>query len=414
MNLPFFIARRYLFSKKRSNAINVITWVSVLGIAVGTAAMILTLSIFNGLGQLLGELFDAMDPHIRIEAAEGKTLPDSAALRRQLAEQPGVASVTRTIEDRAYMEYFDKRALPTLKGVEPDFARVNPIAERAYLYDGVYTFDSLGRVPQAVFGAGVAYQLSINLSDRSNPVEVKVLNESAAASGNLSEAINYGALFPAGVFSVQKEYDEKFVLVDLETARRLLGFENRISAYELNMIKASDADAMRATLEQKLGPAYRVLGWREQHASLWKVMRTEKRAGYLILTLLVAIAAINIIGALSMIVLEKTRDIAVLRAAGASRAMIRNTFLLQGLMTGGIGAGAGMLAAYVLGFLQEKYGILSLGEGSESFRINAFPIQMWAQDFVLIGATVLILAVLAALYPAWQASRIGVVEGMRR
>jgi lipoprotein-releasing system permease protein len=413
LNLPFFIARRYLFSKKTSNAINIITLISMVGIMVGTAALIIVLSVFNGLSSLLEGLFAAIDPDVKVVAAEGKYFVEDEDLRARLEALPEVAVLTRSLEDRVVMQYFDKQVVATLKGVDEKFAVANPIDSSAYLWEGSYSFEPHAGVQQGVFGQGVAARLSLNVNDRVHPIAIKVLNDQANSLADLGQAIIFESLFPAGLFSVQKEYDDKYVLVDLAFARDLFSVPQGVSAYEIALHDLKDLDQVKAKIEGILGPEYRVITWYEQHESLYRVMRNEKYIGYLILTLLLAIAAINIVGSLSMIVLEKTRDIAVLKSMGATTRLIRRTFLLEGVLVGGIGVGVGMALAFTFGILQQEFGILRL-QGGENFRISAFPLEMRLEDFVLIFLTVTSLSLLAALYPAFKAAQVGVVEGLRK
>ena len=279
--------------------------VAMIGITVGTAALIIVLSVFNGLSSLLEGLFAAIDPDIKIVAAEGKSFVQDEALYAELAKLPDVAVLTRTIEDRVVMQYFDKQAVPTLKGVEANFTQANDIDSSGYVWDGTYTFEKRNGISQGVFGQGIAGQLSLNLNDNLNPVEIKVLNDDASSMTKLNQAISFASIYPSGVFSIQKEYDDRFVLVSFEFAKQLLRYDNRISAYEIALVNPDEVDAAKARIAAIAGPSYHVMTWYEQHEALYRVMRNEKYIGYLILTLLLAIAAVNIIGSLSMIVWKK-------------------------------------------------------------------------------------------------------------
>lgn len=413
LNFPFFIARRYLFSKKSSNAINIITSISMVGIMVGTAALVIVLSVFNGLSSLLEGLFAAIDPDLKIIAAEGKNFVEDEDLIAKLKDHPDVAVLTRTIEDRVVMQYFDKQVVATIKGVEENFSEANEIDSDEYVWEGDYTFEKRNGVAQGVFGQGVAAQLSLNINDHVNPIQIKVLNDKAKGILDLSNAIIYESIFPAGLFSIQKEYDDRFVLVSLDFARELFEYGDRVSSYEIAIPDLDRVDEVKASLQEMLGADYEVITWYEQHESLYRVMRNEKYIGYLILTLLLAIAAINIVGSLSMIVLEKTRDIAVLKSMGATTKLIRQIFLMEGVLVGGIGVTIGMVIAYGFGILQQQYGLLTLS-GGENFRINAFPLEMRFNDFLLIFLTVTGLSLLAAIYPSFKASQVEVVEGLRK
>ncbi|MDX2246715.1 MAG: FtsX-like permease family protein [Bacteroidia bacterium] len=406
MNLPFYIARRYLFSRKSSNAINIITWVSIAGIGVGTAALILVLSVFNGLTTFIEGLFAAMDPDIKIVAARGQVFEHSDDLYRQLSEHPEVVALTRTIEGRVWLEYVDNQTYGTIKGVEADFLTVNRVD--TFVYAGEYDFKPRSGVTQAVLGSVIAANLNADLENDFRPVSVSYIPHDAS----ISNPINTEFLFPSGYFSVQKEYDEKYVLTDFYFVRDLFELKNEITAYELRLTHTDRAGPVKKEIEAIVGPDFEVLTWYEQHQTLYKVMRNEKYVSYLILVLMLAIAAVNIVGSLSMIVLEKTRDIAVLKSMGATRGMIRKIFLADGLLVGGVGGIFGVIVALITGLAQKYLGFIQLN-GGESFRVKAFPIELQLSDFILVAITVITLSVLASVYPAFQASRVKVIRGLR-
>ncbi|MDX1908833.1 MAG: FtsX-like permease family protein [Bacteroidia bacterium] len=408
--LSFTLARRYLFSRKSSNAINIITWVAIVGIGVETAALILVLSVFNGLTRFIEDLFAAIDPDIKVVAAAGQTFTDDPRLYDTLAVWPGVAAATRTLEGRVWLEYVDKQTIATIKGVAPDFTEVNPLD--TFVYQGRYTFKPRLGISQGILGAIIADRLSANLDDETSPVMVAYIPQSSSFT-NPENTVNTDVLLPSGFFSVQKEYDEKYVFADLEYVRNLFGTTDQISAYELRLIDMRDTEIVQEELQAMLGPDYEVLTWYEQHQTLYRVMKNEKYISYLILVLMLTLASVNIVGSLSMIIVEKTRDIAVLKAQGATSGFIRSLFLGVGILVGGVGGVAGVVLALVIGLAQEHWGLVTL-QGGESFRVKAFPIELIWTDFALVFGTVMVLAVLASLYPASQAARIKVVEGLRQ
>jgi lipoprotein-releasing system permease protein len=409
-NLKTDIARRYLFSKKSSNAINLITGVSTIGIGIGTAALILVLSVFNGLTQFIEGLFASVDPEIKVVASVGKTFEDRPALLDSIEAHPDVVEATRTLEGRVWLAYQDRQAFATLKGVEPDFTAVNPLEKD--VFGGEYTFAPRNGVTQAVLGNIIAHNLSANTDDETHPIRVSYLPQDASTR-SLDADARIERLFPAGYFSIQKEYDEKYVFTDFSFVQRFFGSENRVSAYELRLSDIDRAKAVQADLQSMLGDAYEVQTWYEQHATLYRVMQNEKFISYLILVLMLSILAINIVGGLSMIVLDKTKDIAVLKSMGATSTLVRRVFEYVGLLVGGIGGGIGVLIALLLGLGQKYLGLITL-QGGDSFRVKAFPIELQVGDFVLVFATVMVLSGLASLYPAIQAARIQVVEGLRQ
>jgi lipoprotein-releasing system permease protein len=409
MRLPLFIARRYFFSRKFGNVINIITLVAVLGIGVCTAALILVLSVFNGLTDFIEDLFSAMDPDIKIVPAKGQYMDYDSLVVQQLREHPDIAALTRTVEGKIVLEYVDNQAYGTLKGVEEDFVEVNRID--TFVYEGNYDFSARNSIPQAVFGSVVAAKLKANILNEIQPVKVYYIPQESNLSN--PSAIKNDFLFPSGFFSVQLEYDEKYIISSLESVQEVLELGQRLSAYEIRLHDIDRAEAIKPQLQALLGPEYEVLTWYEQHQTLYRVMKNEKYISFLILVLMLTVAAINIVGSLSMIVIEKTRDISVLKSFGAEKRLIRQIFLTEGMLVGGAGAFFGVVIALTLGLLQEYYGLLTL-EGGESFRVKAFPITLQLNDFLLVIATVILLSILAALYPARQASQVMVVEGLRK
>ncbi|MEO0469254.1 MAG: FtsX-like permease family protein [Bacteroidota bacterium] len=410
MKLSFYIARRYLFSKKSSNAINIITWVSICGIGIGTAALIIVLSVFNGLTGFIEGLFSAIDPDIKIEAARGQVFEDTDSLRQILETNSNIAAYTTSLESKVWLEFVDNQTFGTLKGVDTNFLTVNRLD--TFVYEGEYDFSQRSGITQAAFGSLVAANLKASMLNEVQPISVFYIPQSSNLT-NPQTAFNTDFLFPSGFFSVQLEYDEKYIVTNLDFVRELLEMETEISAYEIRLKNIDQAELARGQLQDAFGPRYKVLTWYEQHSTLYRVMKNEKYISYLILVLMLAIASVNIVGSLSMIVLEKTRDIAVLKSMGATLALNRRIYLLEGVLVGGLGGGLGATLAFIAGTLQEKFGFIKL-QGGDSFRVKAFPIELQLNDFVLVFLTVLLLAMLASVYPAIQAAKIKVVEGLRQ
>ena len=411
MNLPAFIARRYLFSKKSSNAINLITWVSIVGIGVGTAAIILVLSVFNGLTEFIEGLFSAFDPDIKIVSNEGQRFVFSQEDYDSLAADPSIAAITRTLEGRIGFQFGENTTYGILKGVESNFVEINRLD--TFVYDGEYTFAPRNGITRAVFGSAVAGELNAQLDQdfpEVDPVNVFYIPRSASFS-SLQTSVNNDYLIPSGFFSVQNEYDAKYVVTDFDFTEELFEAEGELSSFEIRLKDISEADVVKKRLQTQLGESYQVLTWYEQHSTLYRVMKNEKYISYLILVLILAIAAVNIVGSLSMIVIEKTRDIGVLKSIGATERIIRRIFMTDGLFVGLIGGLLGVILAFVCGIIQIKFGVIKLEGG---FRVEAFPLALEVWDFILVFFTVLILAILAAIYPSLQASRIKITEGIHQ
>lgn len=410
------IARRYLFAKKSSNAINVIIWVCITGIGVGSGAIILVLSVFNGLTNFIEGLFAGIDPDIKVVAAAGQTFEESEAVYESLLNYAEIASISRTLEGKVWLEYRENETVAILKGVESDFLKVNPLD--TFLVSGDYTFAPRNGTYQAVLGIEIAHRLNADLVNKSQPItdippiRVSYLPQDASTFNPLND-LQTQYVYPSGVFTIQKEYDETYMVTDLSFVRELFDLKNHISAYEIRLNDIKDAEWVKEDLQRLVGDKYQVLTWYEQHQTLYRVMKNEKYISYLILVLMLAIAAVNIVGSLQMIVYEKTRDIAVLKSIGATSSMIRKIFQYTGLMVGGIGGLIGVFIALVTGLAQKYLGIVRL-QGGESFRVKAFPIDLLWDDFVLVFFTVLLLAAIASLYPSRRAAKVKVVEGLRQ
>jgi len=382
----------------------------MLGIAVGTAALIIALSIFNGLATFIEGLFSALDPDVKVVAARGSSFEYSEEVKKKLEGIPGVTIVSLTYEGKVGMQYYDKQAFAVIKGVDESFNKHNPIDSVDFLYEGEYEFGPKNGYPRAIMGSEVAARVGANINDEIEPIKVFVpLHKRKGRT--LPVQTSY--IFPSGYFSVQKEYDEKYVLVGLKAAQEIFNQEGRITAYEVGIKNLGQVDRVKADMEKALGEKFQVLTWYEQHKTLYQVMRNEKYVSYLILTLMLVIAAVNIVGSLTMIVLEKTRDIAVLKSMGTTVRTIRQIFFVEGLLVGGIGVSTGLGVGFLFGLIQQQFGVLKL-QGGESFRVSAFPLEMQVGDFLLIAITVLTLSMLAAWYPSQKAAEVDVVEGLRR
>lgn len=408
-----FVADRYLFSRTHRNAINIITFIAVLGITYVTAALITVLSIFNGFQDLVENMYTSFDPDVRIVAARGKTITHSDELLQSIMDVEGVEYVSPAIQDKAMLSYFDKQYMVEVKGVKPDYLRLNPLD--SLVYEGQYAFSNEIGHSMSVLGGSVAYFINARISDRIHPMQLWAAGDAKASQSNPEKAVRSESLFTAGYFKVQMEYDTRYILVDFELARRLFDLDDRVSSYDVKVKDFGEAEAVKEALQAKLGSSYRVETWFDMHQSLFNVMKNEKLVAYLILTLMLIIAAVNVVGSLSMIIVEKTRDIAILKSMGASRKMVRQIFLLESLLVGGIGGMAGMSTAFVIGYLQENAGLVPMN-GGESFTsgMDYFPHEMWLGDFVLIFATIFCLSLLAGLYPSKKAADTAIVQSLRK
>lgn len=399
MNFSFLVARRYLFAKRSTNAINIITGISVFGIAVGTAALLLILSVFNGFEDLLSGLFGHFNPEIKVTPAKGKTFePDSLVLVR-LREVPGVLYLSESLEEIAFFEYGTSQDFGVLKGVDDNFARINNIDST--IFEGRYLLRSEDR-NGVVLGAGVRNKLGINISD---PVATITVYMPTKDSGKLLQnPFKTRLVYPMGSFAIQQEYDNQYVLTNLRFMRELLETSpGTVSSLEFKCKPGADVAQVKSELGVILGEGYQIRDHYEQNEAFFKVMKLEKWMGFAITSLMLILMAFNMVGALWMIVLDKQKDISTLKSLGASDHTIGRIFLTEGLLLTGLGLGIGLALGVGIYAAQKTLGIVTVPQG---FLVESYPIAMRAADFLPVIATVLGIGLLASLAPAARAVRV--------
>lgn len=396
MRLPFFIARRYFISKKSQRAINIISMISVTGVLVGTAALVVVLSVFNGFEDLILRLYDSFDPDVKIEAVAGKNFSISSIPMEALRKDPDVSTAMPVIEENALARYGDRQYIVMLKGVDTSFRSMTGID--TMLLEGSAEIQR-GDTDFAVIGAGVAYGLQLTLGDPGHQLEVFAPKRSSGSLLNPEEAFNRRYLAPAGIFAVQQEFDTRYVLVPYRFARDIFEYDSLVTSVELSLHATADQSAALDRIRTIVGDNYSVKGRLEQHATIYRIMKSEKWAVYFILTFILLIATFNIIGTLSMLVIEKKKDIAVLHSMGADLPMLRRIFLAEGVFINLIGCGAGMLIGLLVCLGQQHFGWIELS-GTGSFVIDAYPVKLKTWDFILVFATVTAIGLAAAWYPA--------------
>ncbi len=396
--LPLFFARRYLFAKGSANAIHIISGISVLGIAIGTAALILVLSVFNGFEDLLSGLFGYFNPEIKILPAKGKTFEVSETLLGRLRETPGVALVSETLEEIAFFEYEGSQDFGVLKGVDGYYARINDIDST--ISDGRYALRE-GEVNYAVVGAGMSNKLRLRAQSAIAPLRVYMPRKQ---TGLTDQPFTVRYAYPVGIFSIQQDFDNQYILADLEFVRDLLDVpDGTVSALEVRCRPGASIASTKQQLASILGEGFVLRDRYEQNEAFFKVMRLEKWMGFAILTLMLVLMAFNMVGALWMLVLDKQRDIATLKSMGADDRLIRQIFTGEGLLLTIIGMGIGMVLATGLYLAQKKWELISIPEG---FVVSSYPIALRAWDFVTVTVTVLTIGLLASLAPAARAVRV--------
>ncbi len=400
MNLPLFFSRRYLVSKKSTNAINIISGVSAAGMLVGSLGLILVLSVFNGFESLVESLYNSFYPDIVVTANTGKTFFLPSEKIELLKRTEGIAAISQTVEENALFQYGEHSFPAIIKGIDDNFTKVSGVDSS--IYHGHYLLNDDNNVDYAVLGVGIEQALSVNYDDPMGYVTVYVPKRGNTVSVNPEEAFSRALIKPAGSFSIQQDFDLKYVFVPIDFARRLLNYTNQISSLEIAVAKGSDADKVIQKLQSLLGNNFTIKNRFQQNEVLYKVMKSEKWAVYAVLTFILIVAAFNIIGSLSMLVIEKKKDIAILKTMGAEPSLIRNIFLAEGLLLSLVGCGIGILLAIIISVLQQQFGLLKIGGGT--FVIDAYPVQMRAGDFVLVFFTVLLIGLLASWFPSSKAA----------
>lgn len=394
LKLSVYIAKRYLFAKKSRNAINIISGVSVAGVAVGTMALIIILSVFNGLEKMVTGIFNTFDPDLKITVVEGKTfVPDSSKLK-VLSEIDGVACFTQTIEENALLKYGDRQYIATIKGVDEKYADVSGIDSS--MWEGDFILKSENGRPYAIPGLGVAQTLGIRINFVQS-LNVIFPRKSAGLNMNAENSLISRYLSMSGIFEVEKEYDSKYVYVPLDFARELTETPKGITSLEIRFSPEADGSKVQKKVAQLFGNSFLVQNRYEQQEIFYKVMKSERLAIFLILTLILIIASFNIIGSLTMLIIEKERDIEILKSLGAGKQLIRNIFIFEGWLISIIGATTGVVLGFLICWIQQKYGLVRLQ--SNSLIMDAYPVVMKLKDFFIVPVTVLIIGYWAAWYP---------------
>jgi lipoprotein-releasing system permease protein len=403
LNFPLYIARRYFVSKKSHNIINIISGISVAGVTIGTMALIIVLSVFNGFQNLVISLFNSFNPDMVITLQEGKTFDATSLEEEKLRKIPGVVSLSEYIEENALVKYLDKQYIVTIKGVGEDYSRMSGLD--TMMVEGKFKLQE-GSQNFAVIGNGVAYYIRANLDDFMNPVSIYVPRRTAGFSGGFENAFNTEIIFPSGFFSVQQDFDSKYVMLPLRFVKKLLEYDHEITGVEIWLAKGADQDKLQKEIIKIAGDRFKVKNRFQQQAMLYKIMKSEKWAIFLILTLILFIATFNVIGSLSMLIIDKKHDIAVIQCMGASQAMVKTIFLAEGLMISFFGAVAGIILGGIVCKLQEHYGFVKLGSAGSTFVVDTYPVNMQLSDFVFVFLTVITIGLLAAWYPVYNIRKI--------
>jgi len=403
LNFSLYIARRYLVSRKSHNIINIISVISVVGVAIGTMALIIVLSVFNGFDRLVVSLFSSFNPSFQITPVRGKTFPADTLLLNEIRKIPGVLHLAEVIEENALMKYQDEQCIVTIKGVSEEFSKMSGLD--TMIVEGKFLLQEEDK-NFTVLGIGVAGTLNANLQDYLIPISVYVPRRDASFSASMDQAFNTEVIFPSGFFQVQWEFDVKYALVPLRFAKTLFQYDRERTSIEVGTVAKADQSRIQKQIETLAGPGFRVKNRFQQQEILYKIMISEKNYIFMILTLILIIATFNVIGTLSMLILDKKKDIAVLQSMGASQKVIKRIFLAEGMLISLIGAISGLALGAIVCYLQMRFGFVRLGDADSSFVVNAYPVYMQFRDFLMIFLTVMVIGLLAAWYPVSNIKKI--------
>lgn len=399
MNTPFFIAKRYLFSKKSVNAINFISGISMLGVFVGSAALIIILSVFNGFEKLVLSMFNTLTPQLLVEPAAGKTFDPQNPVLQQVKKDPRVLHYTEVLQEKALIRYGKGQFIGLVKGVSENFNAGHELDST--IIDGTFSLRQEGE-DMAVIGSAVQAYLGVSVKDPFRNLQIFSPNKAAAANAfSPADEFVVRSIRPAGVFEVQQQFDD-MVLVPLTFARDLLNEPDRISSVEINLKAGESFSGFQRELEKKLGNGFTIKDRVQQNQLLYKILNSEKWAIFVILTFVLVIAIFNIIGSLTMLVIDKKRDIAILSSLGADNGLVRNIFFLEGMMIAMIGCILGMFTGLVFALLQQEFSFISMG--TVEMVVDAYPVDLKLSDFILVFLTVFMISLIAS----WISSRLSI------
>jgi len=394
-------AWRYFKAKKSTNAINIIAWVTAGVIAFSTMCQVLVLSVFNGFEDLVKSLYSNFYSDVKVVPDKGKTFVLTQSQLKQIHQIPGIKGSSLVIEEKALLQNGEQQTVVLLKGVDSNYFKVSGVPQK--MYHGVFNVGTVDN-PKLILGAGIESAIGIQADRNLFPVTVFLPKKTNSDNANPLSALSEGNATTSGSFAIQQDFDNKYVITNLPFMRQQMNYRsNEYSALEISLFDPAQTDDFTKTLQKLLGNKYKVLTKYQQNISLYNSMRLEKWFIYAVLTLILIIAAFNMVGALTMLVLEKRKDISVLQSMGADRSLIKKIFLSEGILLAVIGAATGIILALIIAFLQMKFHLIKL-EGN-SFLIDYFPVKLVFTDFVLVVFTAMVIAFIASWFPAKKASQ---------
>lgn len=400
MNLSFFIARRYFWSKKKRNFISVISIISMIGVAVCTAALVIVLSVFNGLETLLQSLYSNFDPEVKVESTLGKSFQSTPLLLNQLNNIEGVAIVTEVIEDYVYVKYRDAEMVLTMKGVSENFIDQHRIDNAIVAGEYKLTQNDVG---YAIIGRGVQYALSIIPGEDIFALQVHYIKKPKAGSIDINKIYRKRNILPGSVFAIEQNYDENYIIVPLAFAQELLQYANKRTSLEIKLAESADIDLVIAQIRNQLGKDFTVKNRLEQQADLYKLLKLEKLFVFISVAFILLVGSINIFFSLSMLAIDKKKDIAILYAMGAKDHLVKSVFLFEGAIIAIGGALLGITLGILVCWLQQTFGLVSMG--TTSTVMANYPVDMHLMDFVYTGVTIIGITFIVSYRPAVIAAK---------
>lgn len=396
MHLPLFIAGRYLFAKKSHNVINIISAISAVGMAIGTAALIIILSIYNGFDELVKSTLSNVEPDILITPAKGKVFIPNGETFDRIRQNPLIDEYDLILQENVFVDYDGHQGIAKAKGVDSAFEAESPLAE--HITNGEFSLHK-GQLPQMVVGAGLAYKMGMNPAFLASAELYFPIRDRNFSLANPAASIETVRMRPSGIFSVNQQIDDDLMIVPIEEMRKLLGYEEEVSGVEIRLAEGSTAKDIRSAIkhiQKELGPEFKVLDRFRQNPSLYKMMRYEKAAIFLILIFVIIIIALNIFGSITMLIIEKKDDIETYRSLGATDKMLRRTFTLEGWLISLLGLAAGLVIGIGFSLAQQNFGFIKM---PGSFLVNAYPVILQWQDVLATIAGVALIGYLIALLP---------------
>ncbi|MCI5054744.1 MAG: FtsX-like permease family protein [Flavobacteriales bacterium] len=393
MSFPFYIAKRYIFSKKKVAAINIISIISIVGVAVGSMAMLVVLAALNGLGSLVESLYSSFDPDIKIETTIGKTFTIEDTQLASIQQIDGVQYVIKTIEETCYLKYGDKESVATIKGVESDFVQMTGID--SMVVEGKMLLQN-ENYEYAIMGYGIAYSLSLYIDESLQYLSVYAAKRDGKyRASNPDDAFKISTIIPSGIFAINQDFDMKYLVTSYDFAKDLLEYEDEITALEIGLEPNADEKKVKEQLHQLLSDDFKIRTRYELNELIFKTNKTEKWISFLILAFILTIATFNLVGSITMLILDKKDDIAILKSMGANLKMIKRIFFFEGFLITIIGCLIGLLLGAILCILQQQIGLVPL----QGVIVEYYPVKLIFSDFIVIVLTVLGIGTIASYFP---------------